>query len=422
MSQFQEDRQAVVQALLNRPFLHRQQDTELYLVARENYKALRDWFYERTGWALILTREFVRLEKIPGKWQRWMAITGFRDGRDYGYFTFGLWYLEGLGDGHQFLLSEMVEAIQQHLVAAGIFVDWTVYEHRLAMARALKKLRDLDALQAVDGDESEWARSGNEADVLYQSSHMARYLLQRLPEDIMSYHGVSDLDRRKVGEMDDMVNDSALNPSQPTAQSDVADAGSGYQPEALDSQSAAALQRRHTVMRRLLEEPVVYDWQWTEDERRYVQTQRSFLISRVNEFTGLEGRRFREGLVFTWPELSAEMDLFPTQGVLSDIIILLSGEVRRRLEDAESFHHDENGCYLLTRSELETLLLGLRGRYGEWWSKEYREKSTAGLAQDVISHLEEWNLGERLENGGVRLLPAFMRWFGDYVWEGGDET
>lgn len=185
----------MVQALLNRPFIHRQKDTELYLVVRDNYKFLRDWFYERTGWPLILTRQFARLEKTPGQWQRWMAIDGFRDGRDYGYFTFGLWYLEGLGENHQFLLSEMVETIQEHLVAAGIFVDWTVYDHRLAMARALKKLRELGALQSVEGDETDWARSGSDADVLYQSSQLARYLLQRLPEDIMSYDSVDDLEQ-----------------------------------------------------------------------------------------------------------------------------------------------------------------------------------------------------------------------------------
>jgi len=423
----------VVQALLNRPFILRQQDTELYLLARDHFPVLRDWFNEQTGWSLLLTRQFAKLEKMPGEWQPWMVVGSFRDGRDYGFFTYGLWYLEGLGDGEQFLLSELVETIREHLVAVDVVVDWTLYDHRLSMARALKKLRDLAVLQAVEGDETDWARSGSDSDVLYESSPLARYVLQRLPRDLMSYRTLDELTSLESDEMVVSGGAYGVSPSgvakSGMSEPDVGDprlaaqaydlVTSGSRPTVSDK---AATRRRRHVMQRLLQEPVVYDWQWADEERRYVQTQRATLIERMRQFTGLEGRRFREGLLFVWPELTSEMTLFPTLAVLSDISLVLAGELRRKLTlDAYRYERDEQGCYLLTQSELEGLMMELRGRYGEWWSKEYREKPTAGLATDLVVHLQEWNLGWPDGVGGVRLFPALVRWNGDYQWEGGDE-
>ncbi|MCL6454926.1 MAG: TIGR02678 family protein [Alicyclobacillus sp.] len=411
---FEEVRQQAVQALLNRPYVQRQRDAELYRVIRDHYRPLRDWFHEQAGWSLVLTRQFAKLEKTPGVWQSWMAMDGFRDGRDYAYFTYGLWYLEGLNDGQQFLLTEMVEAIREHLVSVGLSVDWTLYDHRLSMARALKKLRDLDALTVVEGEESDWARSG-EDDVLYQASLLSRYLLQSVPQRLLEVSTEGMLDEDIAAEVGVVLDRLEMDSSDGA---DVADKHA-----LLPAETSTAVERRHAVMRRLLQEPVVYDWQWTEGQRRYVQTQRASLLERIRTFTGLEGRRYREGLLFVWPELTAEMELFPTQAVISDIVSLLAAELRRYWEsDVWAADRDSDGCPTLTRSDLETILISLRQRHGAWWSKEYREKSTSALAEDVTRHLVEWNLGRSLEDGGVVLYPVFARWVGTYALEGEDEV
>ncbi len=429
-NRFAEEKQEAVVALLNQPFILRNTDTELFLTIRDNFQALRDWFFEQTGWSLILTRQFARLEKMPEVWQPWMAVDGFRDGRDYAYFTYGLWFLEGLGDGQQFLLSEMVEAIREHLVTEGIAVDFTWYANRLSMARALKKLRDLDVLQAVEGDELDWVRAAMDSDgrddVLYQSSALARYLLQRLPEDLEfadDHRGPSGADAS------DMSASRAENATRSGAKTRTgettraSDAATVSDAAASGPAADSAAHRRHSVMRRLLQEPVVYDWQWTDDERRYVQTQRASLIDRIADMTGLLGRRLREGLIFTWPELGARMDLFPTQGVQSDIVILIATAIRAKLlGDENKYDKDENGSILLTRSELEALVLELRDQYGERWSKEYRELSTHGLAENLVRHLEEWNLGAPSESGGLKVYPGLMRWSGEYEVDGGEEA
>lgn len=399
---WQEDRVEVVQALLNQPFITYQKSPELYNKARDHYRDLRDWFHDQTGWSLVLTRKFVKLEKTPVVWQPWMRVEGFRNGRDYGLFTYGLWYLEGLGDGDQFLLTEMVEAIREHMLAVDIAIDWTLYDHRLAMSRALKKLRDLEVITAVEGDESDWARSADGQDVLYEASPLARYVLRRFPKDLASYENVEEL----YG-FDSANADADTAPGENRA-------------GAADSDAAAIRSRRHRVMRRFLQEPIVYDWQWDEASRRYVQTQRASLIDRLEQWTGLVGHRYREGLVFTWPELTGPMDLFPSQAALSDIVTLLAAQLRSALtETPQRFERDANGSVVLTQSEFERLLVMLREHSGEYWTKEFREMTSAELASQVALHLAAWNLGNPTDSGVV-LFPGLVQWFGYYDEEAGD--
>lgn len=434
-ARMQEERQLLTLALMNRPWITKQSDGEMYALARDHYETLRDWFHEQTGWSLMMTRHFVKLEKIPGQFQSWMAFRGFRDARDYGLFTYGLWYLEGLGEKEQFLLSEMVETIREHLLGMDVSMEWTLYEHRLSMSRALRKLRELGVLVAVEGDETEWARAGGETNVLYEASPLARYVLRRFARDLMSYQTMDDLIRpddlqtaQTAQTQYQQPQAGHTQPRQPQQsqvghthyqQPQVGQGGeadpSGQQSDAI---SGSVVARRHQVIRRLLEEPVVYDWQWTEDERRYVQTQRGSLMDRIGQATGLEGRRFREGLVFVWTDLSSEMEMFPTQAAISDLVMLLAGELRRALnQDRTRYDRDDQQNLMLTRSEFEALLIRLRTRYGEYWSKEHREKTSRQLGDDLLAHLAEWNLGQEDGLGGVRLFPAVVRWNADYQWE-----
>lgn len=386
-----EELQRAAQALLNRPWITKWNDPELFLAVKTHYEALRDWFYDRAGLSLIITRSFAKLEKIPGSYQPWMGIETFRSPRDYALFTYGLWYLEGRGETDQFLLSEMVDTIREHLMALDVNLDWTVYEHRLSMARALKKLRELEVLLAVEGEESNWAREGGSHNVLYEASPMARYVLRRFPKDLMSYASVEELI-------------APFTPALPNS----GDAAGGSEVQV----------RRHQVFRRLMQEPVVYDWQWSDEERRYVQTQRSWLIEQMHNMLHLEGRRFREGLVFTWTDVTGEMDLFPTLAGESDLLLLLAGEIRRTLSRQPGFfEQDAQGNLFLTRADFDGIISRLKEYHGEFWSKGHREKTAGSLADELLKHLQEWNLGQQEGQHTVKLYPGLMRWNGAYDWK-----
>lgn len=383
--------QEAAQALLNRPWITKRKDPETFLLVKSHYETLRDWFHDHAGFSLIVTRSFAKLEKIPGSYQPWMRIETFHGPRDYALFAYGLWYLEGRGEAEQFLLSEMVDTIREHLLSLDVNLDWTLYEHRLSMARALKKLRELEVLVAVEGEESDWAREGGSQNVLYEASSMARYVLRRFPKDLTEYQSMEEL---------------------------IAPTGSLLPPEREPMAGSDVQARRHAVFRRLMQEPVVYDWQWSDEERRYVQTQRSWLIEQMRNMLNLEGRRFREGLLFTWTDLTGEMELFPTLAGDSDLLLLLAGEIRRVLHRTPGvFEKDEQGNLVLTRAEFEGILSRLKEYHGSYWSKGHREKTSSSLADELIALLREWNLGLQEGSHTVKLYPAFMRWNGTYDWK-----
>ncbi|MCL4439794.1 MAG: TIGR02678 family protein, partial [Firmicutes bacterium] len=139
-----DEKQRCARALLNRNWITKEEDPELFQNVKNHYESLRDWFQEHCGFPLLVTRQFAKLEKIPGAARCWMGFETFQQPRDYALFTFCLWFLEGKGESDQFLLTEMVEEIREHLVTQDIFVDWTLYDHRLSMARALKLLKETD--------------------------------------------------------------------------------------------------------------------------------------------------------------------------------------------------------------------------------------------------------------------------------------
>ncbi|MCL2338311.1 MAG: TIGR02678 family protein [Firmicutes bacterium] len=388
-----ENRKRCIQALLNRNWITKQDDPELFGSIRAQYQELRDWFGEYCGFALLLNRQFAKLEKVPGQARTWMGFENFSEPRDYALFTYCLWYLEGKNEMDQFLLTDMVEEIREYLAAQDVFLDWTIYTHRLSMARALKQLKALGALTAVDGDESDWARIGHEHNVLYESSQLARYVLRRFPMDLTSYGSLAAFEE-------------------------------GAYPDTADGQLK---KRRHQVYRRLLQEPVVYDWQWTEGELHYLRNQRHTILENLAHYAGLEGQRYREGLLFYYPEASGEMYLFPTGRGVSDLVLLLAGELRRlHARDAGGLQIEADGRIRLTMAELEGLLLRLQEKHKLLWSMQHRQARSSELAGEVLAHLAEWELAGqdgngRAGDGQIWLNPALGRWNGDYDVYGGDE-
>lgn len=377
--QLAERKRACMHALLNRPWITKEDDSDMYYAVKEHYEELRDWFMDKAGFPLLVTRTIAKLDKTPVRAYPWMGIEEFREKKDYIFFTYGLWYMEGKTELDQFLLSDIVEEIREQMVTDGMEADWRVYYDRLSMARALKKLRSLGVLYSVDGDESGWAQDA-ERNALYECSPAVRYVLRRFPRDLTECSRL---------ELEDPI---------PYA----------------DTQDGQSMRRRHRVYRRLLLEPAVTDRQWDEDDLNYVLWQRRAIIDQLDKTFGWEGRRYREGLFFFHPELTGESELFPTLSAMSDLALLVAGEVRKRLADGSGLYVEENGTVRLTRAEMETLLYRLQERHKEYWSKELRESASQDIARQVMNHLGEWGLGEWESDHSFLLSPVLGRWNAEY--------
>ncbi|RAU92832.1 TIGR02678 family protein [Paenibacillus sp. YN15] len=381
-----ERRKACAEALLNRPWILKETDSEIYHAIKDQHQELREWFMRFAGMSLVVTRTMAKLEKVPVTAHPWMGFGEFREKRDYVFFTYGLWFLEGKTELDQFLLTDLTEQVREHMLAEGMEADWTNYYHRLSMARALKRLKTLGALLNVDGDETDWAQDAGR-NVLYECSPVSRYILRRFPQDLTAYDRPEQL-------------------ADPVVYADTPD--------------GIADKRRHRVYRRFLLEPVVLDRQWDEDDLYYVITQRRSLIDQLEKMLGWEGRRYREGLLFFHPELTGEPELFPTLSAISDLALLVAGELRRELnlpDSASGLYTEDDGSIRIRRLDLERLLLKLRERHKEYWSKEHREATSTELADQLFSHLAQWSLGEWADeaNGIFVLYPVLGRWTAEYA-------
>jgi hypothetical protein len=73
----------------------------------------------------------------------------------------------------QFVLSEITEYIQS-LYPGEEQVDWTLYQHRRCLVRALKFVREMGMMRINDGEEEGFSAS-QDTEVLYESTGVSRY-------------------------------------------------------------------------------------------------------------------------------------------------------------------------------------------------------------------------------------------------------
>ncbi|MDQ8735041.1 TIGR02678 family protein [Paenibacillus sp. LHD-38] len=382
--QVAERKRAGMHALLNRPWITKEEDPDIYYTIKDHYEELRGWFMDKAGFPLIMTRTLAKLDKTPVKASPWMGFAEFREKQDYIFFTYSLWYLEGKTEFDQFLLSDIVEEVREQMLSAGLDADWRIYSHRLSMTRALKKLRALGVLHSVDGDETSWAQDA-EKNVLYECSPASRYVLRRFPRDLTECN--------RLEELEDPI---------PYA----------------ETQDGQSMRRRHRVYRRLLLEPVMTDQAWDEEDLQYVLWQRRAIIDQMEKTFGFVGRRYREGLLFFHPELTSESELFPTMSAGSDLAMLLAGELRKQLSDtamtSSKLYTEENGTIRVTKAEMETMLYRLQQKHKEYWSKEMRESASQELAVLCMEHLAEWGLGQWESDSTFLVSPVLARWNAEY--------
>lgn len=371
----EERRRICMNVLLNLPWIERDKDPQLYFWAKEQYIEIRNWFANYPGFSVIMNRRMIKLEKVPVEAKSWMGFEGFREPIDYALFTYGLWYLEDKSVGDQFILTDMVKEIKEFMNEQGLSVDWKNYFHRLSMARALKKLKSLNILQSIDGQESDWAVDADIHDVLYECAPCASYVLRTFNQELSAYHSME-----------------ALNDL----------------PEEVDKK------KRQLLYRRYLLEPFVEMELWEQD-LFYFHGQKNHLIGQIDKMFGWIGTKYKDGVLFFYPDLTGEMELFPSLSAISDLALLFCGEIRSLYDLGEiKTESVSSGIVRLTRSSVEQILFALQEEYGGQWTKEYRKMKSSQLADAICEHLEQWGFGEWQDEMFFLLYPIGGRYHVQY--------
>ncbi|MEU5080173.1 MULTISPECIES: TIGR02678 family protein [Streptomyces] len=365
-------------ALLKEPLLlARGPGADAYRLVRRYAAELRDWFDRNTGWSLRVDTESARLRKTPGTLAdaTHPAREASRAGvpftrRRYVLLCLALAALER-GEAQIALgrLAEQVvlDAAAPELADAGVEFTLERREERLDLAAVVRLLLRYGVLRRVAGDEDAYVSGAG--DVLYD---VERRVLAGL---LAARHGPSLID---AGGFEERL--SAL-----TAES------------ALDSDELRFRAIRQKLTRRLLDDPVLYYDELTDEELVYLTRQRAFLTARVGELTGLVPEVRAEGIAMVDPHDDLTDVRMPEQGTHGHVTLLLA----EHLAGADG----EVG-----RDELESRVRELAAVHGAFWSKSAKQPGVEGeLVEQALAKLTALGLVRRTPTG-VAPLPALARY------------
>lgn len=138
-------------ALLDRFWIRREEDRELFYQVRRKLPALRRALREQFGWEVICTEQVIRLVKEPARAQEAFGIPEFTEVQDYCLLCGVLLLLEDKDDGQRFLLSELTQAVLAYTKPYLPDLSWERYSCRTSLVRVLQYAERLGCCAALRG-------------------------------------------------------------------------------------------------------------------------------------------------------------------------------------------------------------------------------------------------------------------------------
>ena len=296
-----DDRRRCVRALLRHPLLTPGgPDQQAFVLARRHAAWLGDWFASQAGWTVYADHAVVRLKKIPGELSdasRGAAAKVPFGRRRYVLACLALAALERAEA--QVTLGWLVErvvslAADPVLGDAGIAFTLDTQEERRDLVAVARLLLDAGVLARVAGDEQAFIASTGDA--LYDVNRRV------LAAMLVTRRGASTVTETTfTGRMRALV-------AEP-------------RPE---TEEARNREIRHRLVRRLLDDPVLYYADLSEDERAYLSGQRGLLLRRLADATGFIPEVRAEGIALLDPTGDATDLGMPEEGTDGHATLLLA--------------------------------------------------------------------------------------------------
>lgn len=379
------ERQRAARALLRTPLLTADGDPdEGFALVRRHAKELQVFLAEHAGWSLQVDREAARLRKIPPTLDDGTRPARSRpqdppfSRRRYVLLCLALAALERTD--RQTTLRRLAESVaamvadDEALRAAGVDFSLEGREQRRDLVAVIRWLLEQHVLVRIEGDEEAFVSVSERGDALYRVDRQVltqMLVVQRPPSMVIA---PTSFDARMA-----MIADELR----------------------VESDESRRRMLRHALVRRLLDDPVVYFDELTEEERDYFVRSRVPLCRRLEEMTGLVTELRAEGAALVDPIGDASDLALPEEGTDGHIALLLAEHLADYARAAPQ--------QAVTVDALRRHVRHLVEVHASHWRKEASEPGAEGqLTERALEFLVGLRLARRTD-AGIVPRPAIGR-------------
>ena len=352
------------------------------LVKQDLTDEIQDFIKNKLGYKLIVNPYLIKMEKIPGKPQEFMGIQEFDTKLEYVFLCLILIYLEERTRGEQFILSGLIDYIQ-NLVAEvdinDIKIDFTIYSQRKSMVKVLKFIKEMGFIKLYDGDENKFAEN-IENDVLYEVTGISKYFMRNFSSNITDCNLYTDI----------------------------------YEKEQLGLEQDKGKERRQRVYRRLFTENVVYKENENDQDYNYIRNYRNAINQDVDKMLESTLEVHKNGAYILLVENKNFKHTFPTNKGISDVILFVNRVIKEKINSKE-YQKDINDLVMISEIQLTKLVREVKTRFLKGFSKEYREMEEDKLVLDIVEYMKQFDMiRENKDTKEYIIMPIISKIIGKY--------
>jgi uncharacterized protein (TIGR02678 family) len=380
-----------IRVLLATPLIHQSGAAESFDLIRRRREPIRKWFEYYCGWSLVVEPRlgYARLAKVRAMADPSRPLRRHRSGRapfDRRRYVLLCVVAAELLTVPVTTIGLLADGVTRATATDPVLVDFdtSARNERMAFVDVLRTLESFGVIEVLDGATESFVDSA-ESKVLYRVDATLLMHLLVVPTGVSQLAVPID----EVGMRFDELLSTVSRERRYGAAAKQAD----ERPPISDVQRNLWL--RHSIFRRLVDDPVVYLDDLTDDERAYLNSPTGRqLVRRAAEEGGFLLEERAEGLLFVDPDGVATDSRFPDDTSNAKVAALLL------LEDIDT---------VVTTEQLRMSASTLLARFPSW-AKAYRgDDGTRALVTDALEVLCGFGL-VRVEDGLVHPLPAAARY------------
>lgn len=364
-----------LELLLNRRWILKSEDKELYYKVRDSIGEIRKFATEKMGCQVLENSLLVKLEKIPAIPEPFMGIGEFTSKEEYAFLCVLLMFLEDKDAEEQFILSQLTEYIAANM--PGETVDWTLFTSRRKLVKVLRYAVSQRILKVTDGSDDLFM-DGEAGEVLYENTGASRYFMRSFSRDIMDFGKPEDFQESEWFEMDE-------------------DRG---------------IARRHRVYKRLLFSVGMYRETGAEEDFEYLKYYGRRLAEDLEQ--NFECRvHIHRGSAFLMMGEDCHMGTaFPGNNAVSDILLLCCARIRENVRQG-IWKPGKEETIRVGNLEFEQMLKDVKKDFGSGFTKNYREMPDGEFVKEVLAQMELWTFLKR-EAQEIVIYPSAGKMAGVY--------